>query len=657
MKLTWQPTLWIMLSLTFALQLSPERSTFAAANERIPIIVDTDIGSYIDDPFALALVLASPELDLRGVTTVGGDTESRAWMVCRLLSAVGRSDVPVAWGRAPQPEAAIGEQSQYRRHPAVIYSRTARPVKETAVELMYNQLKAGPGKITLLALGPLTNVAQLLETHPDCKPWIKRIVLMGGAVRVGYAGKPPAEAEWNIRLDIKAAKTVFNSGVPLVVVPLDATVGVKLDQTRRDKIFKSATPLTYQLQALFQLADDSMPTLYDAVAAAICFDERFCTMEELRLNVDDQGFTRVDSAKPNARVATSIRSDEFLNWYVERVTSFGQTTPPKPPGNLSTLVPRGGMPVRVHTFEDYETDIEKRWWMSGRAETANVPPGSTRSCRGVLTMDFDGQMGDTRTMYNAVIFNPVPGPPMGPNTRLSFRYWLKGTGTMRVQLYSLSNGYHRYLSVTDLVQGSWQSATVDMTAMRRPDVSGGPLAADERIDDIQFYVDPSAELLIDDIVLYDAAPPDEARPFPKRLLYTGWFDTGKQGNEWPGDFEIVPHQPPLSWKAAKSVPNAELGQPWIRVYLRGQRLLGETTQLRFRYRLTGADHMQIVLADSRTKLSLVQVLKTQRSDAWAETTIAFVHKPAAHVDEIRFVLPAGGELLLDDVLLYESGEE
>ncbi|NIP92380.1 MAG: hypothetical protein GWO24_02435, partial [Akkermansiaceae bacterium] len=96
-------------------------------------------------------------------------------------------------------------------------------------------------------------------------------------------------------------------------------------------------------------------------------------------------------------------------------------------------------------------------------------------------------------------------------------------------------------------------ATVDLTEARRPDGSGGPLAADERIDDIQFYIEPSGDLLIDDIVLYEAADDDEPRPFPARSIFTGWFDTGVQGKEWPGEFEIVPHEKPRGWDAAKSV--------------------------------------------------------------------------------------------------------
>jgi hypothetical protein len=102
-------------------------------------------------------------------------------------------------------------------------------------------------------------------------------------------------------------------------------------------------------------------------------------------------------------------------------------------------------------------------------------------------------MGDPTRDFKAVIFNPVPGPPMGSRTRLSFRYWLSGTDSLRVQIYSLSNGDHRFLTLAHLPQGSWQSAAVDMTQARRPDGSGVPLAEDERIDDLQFYIAPDAQ--------------------------------------------------------------------------------------------------------------------------------------------------------------------
>jgi inosine-uridine nucleoside N-ribohydrolase len=637
--------------------------TYGAAAEPstpTPIILDTDIGTDVDDAFALALALVSPELELRGVTTVGSDAEDRAWIVCRLLTAVGRKEIPVAWGRTPQPKESIEGQIQYRRHPAPIFNRTSKPVKETAVEFLYSRLKAEPGKLTLVAIGPLTNIARLFTEHPDCKPWVKRLVIMGGSVRVGYEGKAPPVAEWNIKSDIPAARTVFVSGVPLVVAPLDATAVLKLEEPLRRRLFAACTPLTMQVQALYQLWDQPTPTLFDPVAVALVFTEKMCTMEDLHLEVDDQGFTPVGKGKANARVATAVKRDDFLKWYVERL-SAGEAALPKAPANLSTLIPQGGMPNRVHCFEDYETDIEKRWWMSGKLETANVSPGRGRACRGILTQDFDDLQGDTKTMYTAVVFNPVPGPPMGKNTRLSFRYWLKGTDTLRVQIYSLTRGYHRYLALTRLPQERWEAATVDMTAVRRPDGSGGPLAEDERIDDVQFYVDPRAELLIDDIVLYDAALPGEKRPFPKNIQFTGVFDTGKQGKEWPGTFEIVDKAGNF-WKAARSVDNTDLGAPWIRLHLRGERPLGDATHLFFRYRLSGADSMRVRLVNRTAKDTHTVELKGLKSATWSQATVDFSDgspgkpKRGDRGDEILFLLPKGADLLIDDVLLFEPGK-
>lgn len=629
---------------------------------KIPIILDTDIGSDVDDGFALALALASPELDVRAVTTVGSQAEDRAWMVCRMLTQTGRRIIPVAAGTAPPKPTDMDGQIQYRRHPAVIFNRTTRPSKQPAVELMYSILKDNPGQVTIVAIGPLTNVAKLLEAHPDCRPWIKRLVIMGGAIKVGYEGKPPAEAEWNIATDVAAARRVLLAEVPLTVVPLDATATVRLERESREKLFTACTPLTFQVQSLYELWDKETPVLFDPVAVAAAFTEEFCQWQELRLDVDDKGLTRL-VAKEEAgkqrplRVAVSIDRERFVPWFVGRLTATGKPVLPRPPANKSTLVDRGNFPSRVHVVEDYDTDIEKRWWMSGKAEAKDVPAGGRRAQRAVLTMDFDDLQGDTRTMYRAVIFNPVPGPPMGPNTRLAFRYKLSGTDQLRVQLYSLTNGYHRYLSLVGLPNGQWSTATVDMTQMRRPDGTGGPLAADERIDDIQFYIDPRGELLIDDVILYDAAADGERRPFPQRVVFAGGFDTGRQGQEWPGDFEIVPHPAPLKWKYAKSIANKETNTPWLRVGLRGERRLDPVTELSFRYRLSGTDAIRVELRNSKTGWKTVQELPKLRRDEWASATVAFNttrgdDRKEAAIDEVRFLLPTGSELGLDDLLLY-----
>jgi purine nucleosidase len=604
------------------------------AIEKIPILLDTDAGSDVDDAFALGLILASPELELRGITTSGSDPQTRALLLCRFLTMTGRRHTQVAAGSPPQPARPIRGQYQYYYHPDVIFNRTTRPVKESAVDFLYSRLKAQPGKITIVAIGPLTNIARLIAEKPECKPWIKRIVVASGAS--------------------DGAPAVLDSGIDVVVLAPQLANRLKLGDKDLARVFAPGTALSLQVQALHQLSDEA-PRLGDALAVALCLDKRFCKLDRYHAAVIGGNLVWDRDRKPNATVATEVDRDAFLKWYVERMASC--VAPAKKPAKL---VERGGFPHRVHVAEDYDNDIERKWWMAGKPEMRNLPPGSLRACRGVLTHDFDDLLGNSRAMWTAVIFNPVPGPPMGKNTRLTFRYWLKGTDTLRVQIYSLTNGYHRHLVLTGLPEGRWESATVDLTVARRPDGTGGPLSEGERIDDIQFYAAPTADLIVDDIVLHDAAPPGEKRTFPRRIFFTGLFDSGKQGKEWPGAFEIV-HQQGYFWHGAKSVINADTGTPWLRLGLRGERTLGAATYLNFRYRLTGADTMRLGLVNRTAKATQFVEVKGLTQKKWAEATVNFSGTNPGppncgdRVDEVQFLLPTGAELIIDDLLLFEPG--
>ena len=125
----------------------------------------------------------------------------------------------------------------------------------------------------------------MLREHPAAKTLIKRLVVMGGSVRVGYNGKAPPEAEWNIKGDVAAAREVFSSGLPITVVPLDATATLRLGKADRERIFSAYTPLTMQLQCLYELWDKETPILYDPAALAAVFEEQFFTFEDLHLEV------------------------------------------------------------------------------------------------------------------------------------------------------------------------------------------------------------------------------------------------------------------------------------------------------------------------------------------------------------------------------------
>lgn len=649
-----KPLTALILSFVALLAAALGAAAPAAAQEqpaRIPVLLDTDLGDDVDDAFALALVLASPELELCGVTTVAGDAWTRALIVRRWLYLAGRDAVPVAAGAPPRKLPEHTGQMQFG-----LRAGFGKPPQRDAVEFLYAQLKARPGAMTILALGPLTNVAELLHRHPDCKPMLKRIVLMGGSVRVGYDGKKTPEPEWNIKSDIKAARVVFASGVPLVIAPLDATGTARLEVDARKRLFARPSTLTDSLHALYQLWGKPTPILFDPIAVALCFNERFCTIKPLQLSVDDRGMTLVGTGRPNARVATAIRTEAFVSWFVERLTKAAAAAPATGAmkrTNVARPVERSGFPKRVHVVEDYETNIERRWWLAGVPETKDVPPGSQRACRGVLCNDFDDRGGDRRAAYTTVIFNPVPGPPMGRHTRLSFRCKLTGSDALKVQLYSLSVGAHRHLTLTELPQGKWQTLTVDMTQARRASGGGIPLAEGERIDDIQFYADRGAELLIDDVILYDAAPAGEMRPFPKRVHFTGWFDTGRQGQEWPGTFTIVSAPKPRSGRAAQSVKLDD--GPGLRIGLRGERPLGRATRLRFRYLLKGTDHVRMALEPGASGKGATAELRRLTQGAWSETTVDL--SPARGTARtVVFRLPAGAEMLVDDLLLFESGD-
>jgi purine nucleosidase len=290
----------------------------AAGADRVPVIFDTDIGTDIDDAYALAALLARPDLELLGVTTVSSDAAARARLAAKLLKVAG-SD----WHKVPV-YAGISTPTQYMKQ--VEWAKDfSSPNLHTSggVEFMRREINARPG-IVIIAVGELTNVAALLESEPGIGKKIAAISLMGGSIYRGYAAGSKPEPEWNIRSNAKAAKTVFDSGVPLLVAPLDSTADLKLTPEMRVQIYSRGTPLNDALGALDQIWrytnhwKGDMPTLFDVLAIELVNPRSPYKLSTLRIEVEADGLTRpVPAGKANARVALEVDIAAFMKNFVD----------------------------------------------------------------------------------------------------------------------------------------------------------------------------------------------------------------------------------------------------------------------------------------------------------------------------------------------------
>ncbi len=284
------------------------------------VIIDTDIGDDIDDVFAVGLALSSPELKILGVNSAWGDTELRSRMLDRLLCETGRSDIPIHTGVKTAAKSALSQ--------AVWAKAGAEHTHGYAVDFLLDQIRRNPGEITLIAIGPLTNIGAAIDRDPATFKKLKRVVMMGGSVRRGYdefgliAAKPGPEAEYNIAMDPAAAQKLVQSGVPIYMMPLDSTQ-LKFDEVKRAMLATVSTPLTDSLQVLIaewqREAHQTTPTIFDAVAVAYALQPDLCPTTPLHIEVDDKGFTRESSGTPNVNVCLSSDSDRFFQFFMPRL--------------------------------------------------------------------------------------------------------------------------------------------------------------------------------------------------------------------------------------------------------------------------------------------------------------------------------------------------
>ena len=294
-----------------------------------PVILDTDIGGDIDDTWALAMLLKSPELDLKMVVTDTGNTTYRAKIAAKMLEAGGRTDVPVAvgvpFGEDTGAQAPWVEDYDLGRYPG--------PILEDGVGALIETIMDAPEPVTLICIGPVPNVAAALDREPRIAERA-RFVGMHGSIRRGYGGSAQISAEANVRSHTAAFRRVFTVPWDATITPLDTCGLVHLEGEKYRAVRDCSDPLIRALMENYRIwaprvawgenidAESASTTLFDTVAVYLAFSEDLLVMEDLGIRVTDDGYTVIDEDARIIHCATVWRDlPAFEDLLVRRLIS------------------------------------------------------------------------------------------------------------------------------------------------------------------------------------------------------------------------------------------------------------------------------------------------------------------------------------------------
>lgn len=318
-----------------------------------PIIIDTDPGT--DDAMAIALALTSPEVEVRALTVVGGNVTPAQGLenALRIASLAGRCDIPVAGG-APRPLAQKLITAEFVHGKNGLGDIELPASKCTAdrrfgPDLIIEMVRANPGQITLVPVGPLTNIALAVLKDPGIVPLVKEVVIMGGSITEGNV---TAAAEANIYNDPEAAQVVFHAGWKLTMVGLDVTHKTRFRPPHLERLARTHGTLndfaTKVMKFLMDLSakfgEDGTP-MHDPLAMGVAIDPSFVKTRRMRVDVETRGeFTRgatvgnrynavehnelrgdhyvmtgIDRLEPNADVAVEVDAERFLSFFIDRL--------------------------------------------------------------------------------------------------------------------------------------------------------------------------------------------------------------------------------------------------------------------------------------------------------------------------------------------------
>ncbi len=289
----------------------------------VPILLDTDIGSDIDDAVALAYLLRQPQCELMGITTVSGEPEKRAMLADAVCRAGGREDIPVhvgsenAWLVPPKQPHAPQAAALSDRWPHREFTK-----ENTAIEFLRQTIRSRPGEITLLAIGPLTNIALIFAMDPEIPTLLKSLMLMGG-----WFTAP--RSEWNILCDPHSAAKVFAAPVPnLTAVGIDVTGQCRLPAEECRRRFVQAGGALELVSAMAEVWFHDVPEIvfHDPLAAALIFNATLCKTEAQLVEIEltsprllGQTLLVPEAPSKPHQIATDVDPAAFFAHYFEVV--------------------------------------------------------------------------------------------------------------------------------------------------------------------------------------------------------------------------------------------------------------------------------------------------------------------------------------------------
>jgi inosine-uridine nucleoside N-ribohydrolase len=329
--------------LIFALFLASSSSCATgggSSGQKIPVIFDTDICDDIDDTWALAMLVQSPEFDIKLVTTAVGNTKSKAKTVAKFLETADRTDIPIG----------IGVQQHKGRHRqdawAKDYDLSSYPGKiyEDGVQALIDIIMKSREPVKVVAVGPLPNISEALEREPKIARRAE-FVGMHGSIRRGYGNNPKPSAEYNVKAFVKEAQKVFTAPWDMTITPLDTCGIIQLKDQKYQKVLNNNSSLTKALMENYrawykqgirsknkdlseaelekrvdQKCNSSSSTLFDTVGIYLAMSTELVKIEKLPIIVTDDGHTKIDENGKKIDCATEWKDlGAFEDLLVDRL--------------------------------------------------------------------------------------------------------------------------------------------------------------------------------------------------------------------------------------------------------------------------------------------------------------------------------------------------